>query len=377
MPRVSCPYWQEYDSVSGPVTYCEVIAFNKELPAAELKKIGCTPEKREQCLRTMEGSVGLPPRTIGVPQTGKLPTVAFDAPPDIAAAVCDASKKKAALPLLNLFILGILAGAYIAIGAQLSNIVTNDLAAYLGDGFSRLMGGMVFSVGLVLVILCGAELFTGNNLVMALGACTKRVTGGQLLANWGIVFVANFVGSLLVVALIYGSGLWTANGALVGAKAVMTANAKVNLTWGSALCRGIMCNWLVCLAVWLSFAGRDAVSKILGIMLPIAAFVASGFEHSVANMYFIPMGITLSNEPTVLAALAKTLTNPGAALANLTWGGFFLRNLIPVTIGNIIGGAVFVGGAYWVAYLRAAKPKEVAVPVQKPAMARSTFQAKS
>lgn len=336
----SCPYWREYDSPAGPICYCEVAAMNKVLSPEQLKEIGCTPEKRQACLSRMEMAVG----------AGAVPTVAYEPPKEIAAAVAKASEAKAKMPLVNVLLLGCLAGAYIAIGAQLSTMVTNDLAKFVGDGLSRLTGGMVFSVGLVMVILCGAELFTGNNLVMALGLYDRKISWGQLLRNWGLVYLANFLGAMLLVYLVYQTDLWTANGALVGAKAVATAQAKVNLTFAEAFSRGILCNWLVCLAVWLANAGRDAISKMLGIILPITAFVASGFEHSVANMYFIPMGLLLKNQAPVVAAMGGTATD------TLTWGNFLVDNLIPVTLGNIVGGAIFVAGIYWVVYLRQARP---------------------
>ncbi|MBC7334981.1 MAG: formate/nitrite transporter family protein, partial [Clostridia bacterium] len=238
------------------------------------------------------------------------------------------------------------------------------------DGLSRLAGGITFSVGLIMVILAGAELFTGNNLVMALGLYDRRITWQALLRNWTLVYLANFLGALLLVAIFYATNLWLANGAMVGAKAVLTAQAKVNLTFSEAFFRGILCNWLVCLAVWLANAGKDAVSKILGIMLPVAAFVTSGFEHSIANMYFIPIGILLSDQVQVAGALVRLGQDPVAVGAALTWIKFLVANLIPVTLGNIVGGAIFVGGSYWAVYLhRPAAPKVKAAPETKAAPA--------
>lgn len=276
---------------------------------------------------------------------------AFNSPAETAEVALGIAEVKAKNSFKNLAILGILAGVYIAFGAQLSNMVTFDLAKYLGAGFSRFIAGSVFSVGLMLVVIGGAELFTGNTLMFQ-GLMAGKIGTGGMLRNWVIVYFANFAGSLLLVWLMYSTGLWKTSDGLVGAKAVMTASAKVDLTWGEAFARGILCNWLVVLAVWLAIAGRDVVSKIFGIFFPIMAFVASGFEHSIANMYFIPMGIALKNDPKVLGSLATLVNGDVAAkVANLTWGNFIVKNLIPVTLGNIVGGALFVGGLYWMTYV--------------------------
>ena len=260
---------------------------------------------------------------------------------------------KATESWFNLAILGILAGAYIGFGAALATTVTFDSAKFLGVGISKLLAGSVFSVGLMLVVIAGAELFTGNNLIMAsvLGGRTKL---SKLFRNWGIVFVANFVGSMLLVGIMYGSRLWTvsnvATGSTIGIKALNIANAKANLSFWSALFRGIGCNWLVCLAVWMALSARDVTGKIFGIFFPIMAFVALGYEHCVANMYFIPMGLFLKN--TAVAAQV------GLDLTNLTWwGGLVVRNLIPVTIGNVIGGSIFVALLYWSVYQRKERRK--------------------
>jgi formate/nitrite transporter len=173
---------------------------------------------------------------------------------------------------------------------------------------------------------------------------------GKLLNGWFWVYIANFIGSLLVVWLMYSTELWKTGNFAVGAKALAIANGKVNLTWGVAIARGILCNWLVCLAVWMAVAAKDVPGKILGIYFPIMAFVASGFEHSIANMYFIPMGIILKNNASVVASAGLA-----EQLGRLTWGGFIFNNLLPVTIGNIIGGAFFVSTLYWYVYLRKTK----------------------
>ncbi|MGB9857525.1 MAG: formate/nitrite transporter family protein [Dictyoglomaceae bacterium] len=246
---------------------------------------------------------------------------------------------KANLSFWKMVWLGILAGVYISFGGQLMNIVSCDLGSKISLGFSRFLGGSVFSVGLMLVVIAGAELFTGNTLMLA-GLVKKKITIGKLLRNWIVVYLSNFIGSLFIVYLIYFSGQWKIGDGLVGANTLKIALSKVNLSWIEAFTRGILANWLVCLAVWMSYASQDIIGKIFAIYFPIMAFVASGFEHSIANMYLIPIGLFLKNEPLVL----QTIGNVN--LSNLTWGRFIWNNLIPVTLGNIIGGALLVGVIY-------------------------------
>ncbi len=270
----------------------------------------------------------------------------FNTPQETAQEMVKIGKNKVSLSLLQMIVLGILAGAYIGFGAELSNMVTHDLASKLGVGFSKFLGGSVFSIGLMLVVIGGSELFTGNCLI-PISIFQKEARWGGMLKNWFWVYLANFLGSLILVWIILYSGLWKINGHQVGIGAISTALTKVNLSWSEAFFRGIGCNWLVCLAVWLAVAGKDAVSKIFGIYFPIMAFVASGFEHSIANMYFIPIGIYLKGTETALKS--------GLNLTSLTWSNFFIKNLIPVTIGNIVGGAIFVAGFYYLAYLKGQK----------------------
>lgn len=261
-------------------------------------------------------------------------------------------RQKTRESILRLTVLGFFAGVYIGFGAQLATMVTHDLAGVIGVGVAKLISGAVFSVGLMLVVIAGAELFTGNNLIL-LSVLDRQVRIQKLLRNWGIVYFANLVGSLLLVLLMYESGLWKTNGALVGAKALLIANAKVNLTFLEAFTRGILCNWLVCLALWIAVSARAVIGKVFAILFPIMAFVASGFEHSVANMFFIPMGLVLKGQATVVSTAGLT-----GALSNLTIGKMIIRNLVPVTIGNIIGGAFFVATLYWIVYIRKGKSGE-------------------
>ena len=267
----------------------------------------------------------------------------FNTPVQVAEAVANAGNNKANLPSLQMLILGLFAGAY----RVRSRAVHHGAHRDSGDTRAwdlKFFGGAVFSVGLMLVVICGAELFTGNNL-MTIGLSRGQFGMKGIVYNWVIVYIANLLGSLLLVYIMYESNLWMTGGGAVGQTAIGIANGKVNLTFAEAFYRGIGCNWLVCLAVWMAFAAQDIVGKIFGIFFPIMAFVASGFEHCVANMYFIPMGIVLKGTDA-LSEFSAAL--PG--IENLTWGGFFIDNLIPVTLGNIVGGAIFVGLAYFMCF---------------------------
>lgn len=266
-------------------------------------------------------------------------------PKEIAQRIDQACISKSLTDPLRVFVLAVLAGAFIAFGAAFYTVVTYHSGG-INPGVLRLMGGLVFSLGLILVIVAGAELFTGNNLLV-MAYVDKKITLKQLVKNWSIVFFGNLVGALGLAVLMYLSGLWFGD---VGEKVLLIANAKVNLSVTEAISRGILCNILVCLAVWLCFAGHTVTDKILAIVFPISAFVALGFEHSVANMYFIPAGLLAKYQPELLASMAET--NPNITFDHLTLYGFLVKNLLPVTFGNIIGGSVFVGLVYWFVYLR-------------------------
>ncbi|HEU4759331.1 MAG TPA: formate transporter FocA [Dehalococcoidia bacterium] len=275
----------------------------------------------------------------------------FDAllPPEVAAACERVGVSKAGLDWISTLVLAGLAGAFISLGAMLFTVTVT--ASELGYGPTRLLGGVAFSLGLVLVVIAGAELFTGNTLIVMAWA-SRKVSTPLLLRNWGLVYAGNFAGALMTVLLVYFSKQWAFNGSEIGATAVKIANAKVNLEFGQAVALGILCNALVTLAVWLALSGRSIIDKILAIVFPITAFVAAGFEHSIANMYFIPMGLLLRDEPSVRQAAGVTSDQ----LTNLTWGDFFLSNLLPVTIGNLIGGGLLVGAVYWFVYRRPGRP---------------------
>jgi formate transporter len=268
--------------------------------------------------------------------------------------------RKADMPALRTFMLAVLAGAFIALGAVFATVVTagtilaTDAAgaaafsAGLPYGVVRLLAGLVFSLGLILVVVGGAELFTGNNLIVMAWASGK-VSGRALMRNWVIVYFGNFVGSIGTAILVYLGRQYTFGGNSVGIAALRTAATKCDLDFVQALALGILCNALVCMAVWLTYSARSTVDKIVAIIFPIAAFVAAGFEHSVANMYFIPYGLLVKDfDPAFTAKVAAQVPN----LDGLTWSAFLLRNVVPVTIGNIIGGAVLVAAVYWAIFLR-------------------------
>lgn len=269
-------------------------------------------------------------------------------PADIAKQFVEISRKKASLPFPAAVLLGFLAGAYIAFAAQGSTVVASDVVPY---GISRLVTGSVFAAGLIMVVLAGGELFTGNSL-MTVGLFEGSIKTRDLLRNWVIVYFSNFLGALTLTYLMSTSGLWHLNGNKVGLLAVNIALSKVSLTFFQALVRGVLCNWLVCLAVWIGVGAQSAAGKILGIFFPVMLFVSSGFEHSIANMYYVPAGILASRDP----AISSVAGFPQQAVgASLNWANFISKNLIPVTLGNIIGGVVFVALFYWSAYSRYAK----------------------
>ena len=257
-----------------------------------------------------------------------------------AVEICD---KKAKLPFLPMFLLAILAGSYIAFGAVFSAVSLTGMIGIWPFGFTKVISGICFSLGLILVVVGGAELFTGNNL-MVIAWIHRKITLKSLLRNWGIVYFGNFVGSVFIAFLIFAAKSYTASNGELGKTMLNLANGKLSYSFVQALVLGILCNILVCLAVWLSYSSRTTSGKILSIVFPIAAFIAAGFEHSVANMYIIPVSIIINHfDPTFVAS-------QGLNASLLTWGNFFFDNLLPVTIGNIIGGAGFVGLLYAIIY---------------------------
>jgi formate/nitrite transporter len=284
-------------------------------------------------------------------------------PQEMAARAELLGVRKAEMPFLKMFMLSILAGAFISLGAIFATTVgagSIAIAASSGEtafttgfpyGFNRLLVGLVFCLGLILVVVGGAELFTGNNLIVMAWA-NGKVTGRALLRNWVIVYVGNFVGSIGTVILMFLTKQYTFGANSIGIAALRTGVAKVELTFLQAIALGILCNALVCLAVWLTYSARSTIDKIAAIVFPITAFVAAGFEHSVANMYFIPYALFIKYfDPTYVSAVGDRVAN----LDKLTWSTFLWNNLLPVTIGNIIGGAVLVAAVYWAIFLRSSK----------------------
>ena len=290
--------------------------------------------------------------------------VSFDAllPSQMAGKAEGAGVTKANLGPFRMFALAVLAGAFIGMGAIFSTTVTAG-AKDLPFGMVKLIGGLAFTLGLILVVVGGAELFTGNNLIVMAWASGK-VSTWQLLRNWVVVYAGNFVGSILTAYAMFLSQQYTFGGGAIGLNALNIAHTKVSLGFVQAVVLGVFCNALVCLAVWLCLSARSTTDKVLAIIPPIAAFVAAGFEHSIANMYFIPLGLFVKAwaEPAFWGQIQKTATD----FPKLTWGNFFLVNLLPVTIGNIIGGSLMVGLVYWFIYLR---PSWTGRPVETPSAA--------
>ena len=249
------------------------------------------------------------------------------APKEIAEAAVIISEKKAELKWWRMVVLGMFAGAFIAlagVGATFANV-------YVG----KIAGALVFPAGLAMVVVAGSELFTGNNL-MVTGLLAGRVSLRKLLKNWALVFIGNLLGALLVTALVTVSGVFDS----VAEPVIATANAKVGMGFLEAMMRGVLCNFLVCIAVWMSFAAKTVGGKIAAVFLPVMLFVLCGFEHSVANMFYVPAGMMMSSF---------------AGVAGPSVTGFLVGNLLPVTFGNIIGGALMVGGGYYLVYLKKQK----------------------
>lgn len=273
-------------------------------------------------------------------------------PAEITSAMIETGVKKASLAPGIQFLLGILAGVYIAFASEGSSMAAfNLLASPDTYGLGRCLAGAIFPGGLMLVVVAGGELFTGNTL-MAMAVRERRITWGGLAANWFWVYLGNFVGSVLVAHMMAESGLFNGGGNLLGGVTIKIAAGKVGLGFLSAFYLGILCNWLVCLAVWMAAGSMDVVGKLFAIYFPIWLFITSGFEHSVANMYYIPAGLFAKANSAWCAASGLSVE----VLDHLTWTSFVLHNLVPVTLGNIVGGAIFVGMAYWVSYARKAKP---------------------
>ena len=273
-------------------------------------------------------------------------------PADMAVRAEQNGVRRAGMDALTVLVLGVMAGAFISFGAIFATTVSAGAGA-LPYGVSRLLTGVVFASGLIMVVVAGAELFTGNNLIVMAWASGK-VRTQSMLTNWLVVFIGNCIGALGTAALMFFTAQYTFGGGAVGLSALVTANSKAALAFVPALTLGIMCNALVCIAVWMCFSARTTVDRVVIIIPPIAAFVAAGFEHSIANVYFIPMGLFIKMGAG--DAFWQSIGKTAADFPALTWNNFVFGNLLPVTIGNIIGGSLLVGAMYWFVYLRKQPP---------------------
>lgn len=267
-------------------------------------------------------------------------------PNETAEKVANREMQKVNTNAFSTFILAILAGALIAIAGVYFTFATSQII--ITRTFTQVFGGLLFSFGLMAVVITGAQMFTGNTLgIMNIASRKLKVT--KLLRNWVLVYVGNYVGAAATAEVVYMSKAWTKNGYQFGIKALMMASPKVNLSFVDAFFLGILANSLVCLAIYLAASGKRVTDKILGILFPTAAFIAMGFEHSVANMYFLTFALLIKNDPSLLSAMQTAGVTVDAS--HLDYVGIF-HNLLPVTLGNIVGGSVFVGFAYWLAFMR-------------------------
>jgi len=276
----------------------------------------------------------------------------YRTPAEIAKKMIEVGKAKAKLGIAPMLLLAVMAGLFIGLSAAGASTAMSTVGS---PSMARFASAAVFPCGLVMILVAGAELFTGNCL-MTVPLLQKEIGIGGMLRNWLFVYIGNFIGSLLAaVIVVYGSQLEVLGESLVITTVKIAVN-KLNYGFGEAVLMGIGCNVLVCIAVWIAFAADRPVAKIVGLYLPVMMFVLAGFEHCVANMYYIPAGLLAIADP----AYAEIAVNAGLDLSGLTWGGFLLKNLLPVTIGNILGGSVVVGMTYWFCYLRsAAQPQKV------------------
>jgi formate transporter FocA len=274
-------------------------------------------------------------------------------PPEMAVRAESIGSRKANLDVFSTLALAVLAGAFIALGAAFATTISSGASA-LPFGVTRALAGLGFSLGLILVVVAGAELFTGNNLIVMAWA-SRRVSTASLLRNWVLVYIGNFAGAIATAVIVFVAGQYRFGGGEVGRTALAVADGKVALEFIPAVALGAMCNALVCLAVWLTYSARSTTDRILAIVPPIAAFVTLGFEHSVANMYFIPLGLLIRGGAP--SSFWTAIGSTPDAHAGLTWGNFLIDNLLPVTVGNIIGGGVMVAGVYWMIYLRGARSR--------------------
>jgi formate transporter len=270
-------------------------------------------------------------------------------PPQIAAKAADIGVDKASMSALRTFCLAVLAGAFIALGAMFATTVAAGAEGEIPFGLVRLLAGVAFSLGLILVVVGGAELFTGNNLI-SMAWAERRVAARWLARNWAIVYIGNLIGALATVAIVYAGKQYAFGDGAIGSSALGIAQTKSSLGFGQAVALGIMCNALVCLAIWMTYSARSVADKVLAIIFPITAFVAAGFEHSIANMYFLPMGLAVKEGAS--DGFWRTIEKAPGDFPDVNVANAVVGNILPVTIGNVIGGSIMVGLVYWLIYLR-------------------------
>jgi formate/nitrite transporter len=271
----------------------------------------------------------------------------FFTPAEVAKNYINTGKAKVNTPIVKMLILGILAGAFIGLAGVGSTTVAVSISeASLG----KFIGACVFPGGLTMVLLAGSELFTGNCLLV-IPLLEKEISFSGMIKNWVFVYIGNLIGGILVGAAVVFSHQISLFSNGMDVSVLSTAAAKCSMTFGDAFIKGILCNFLVCIAVWISFAAKDIAGKIIGLFFPIMMFVLCGFEHSVANMYYISAGLFAKMNATY----AQAAIDAGVDLSKITWGNFFGKNLLPVTLGNIVGGAICVGCVYWFVYLKKSK----------------------
>jgi len=251
------------------------------------------------------------------------------------------------------FILAVLAGVFIAFASEGSSMAAFNLFANpVTYGLGKVLAGAVFGTGLMLVLVAGGELFTGNTLIIV-GVLDRKVKIRQMLSNWLLVYIGNFVGSVFIAYMMNESGLFNRGNNVLGGQTIKIAAYKTDLPFLSAFYLGLMCNWLVCLAVWVSYAAKDVIGKLFACFFVIGLFITSGFEHSVANMYYIPAGILAKSNPAWVEAAHIS----AGQLGSLNWLAFITKNLIPATLGNIVGGSLLVGGLYWFSLMKRPRKK--------------------
>jgi len=283
----------------------------------------------------------------------------MNSPKEIAQGYIATGMSKVRLPSSKVFVLGILAGMFIALAGVGAMVSSSTIAS---QSLAKLIGAAVFPTGLAMTVAAGGELFTGNCLII-IPVLEREVKLRAMLRNWCFAYVGNFVGSVIVAAITVYGGTFSLFGNAAAVTLLNTAVSKANLSFFDAVLRGILCNFLVCIAVWISYGAKDITGKIAGLYLPTMLFVLCGYEHSIANMLYLPAGLFAAGKSEYLAAYLQA--GGDTRIGSLTWGSMIVRNLIPVTIGNIIGGSVLVGVLYWLAYLREAGKTPAAIPVKK------------